>query len=266
MTPDTHPNRRHIPRRFILPHDIAPSNTSQPITRRDRRRDPRPFPLPNDIVRLIGVQGRPVRDIRPRGEIGPDIPHRDLRRETEHAEPRDEARGVEDDDGPADAVPVADERGQEHGDHGVVVRWAGEEDGLVGVEAHPALEDDGEEVREGGTDEVQEEEERAEAVEFRVEEVDQYVLPCEGGRFGVGTVTLDPCEHGFGFFGCEEVEGVLGVFGEVDHPPVGYYADHAGEETLHEEHPAPALKTGTAVEVVEAKVEDAACGEDNDLS
>ena len=101
------------------------------------------------------------------------------------------------------------------------------------------MEDDGEEVGEGGGDEVEEEEERGEGVEFGVEEGgedcgEREGVVIDGGGLvgavlrslrdvvaGVRAVDVDAGDCQGGFFVGEEEKGLVGVFGEVDDPEIG---------------------------------------------
>lgn len=146
MTHDTDPNRRHVPGCFLAQHDVAASDAAEAVAGGDRSGDGGAFPLAGDIVGEVGVEGGPVGDVGPCGEVGADVADGDLGGEAEHAEAEDEAEGVKDDDGGAEVVFVGEVAGEEDGEDGVVVGGCGEEDGFVGGEAHAGLEDDGEEL------------------------------------------------------------------------------------------------------------------------
>lgn len=171
MRANRNPNSRHVPGRLGLPHDIAPRNASRPIERRHSRSSDSTLPLPGHVVGLVRAQSRPVADVGARGEVRPYVPHHDLVDEPEHAESHNQTHAVEDDDGAPEPEPVPHERGEEHGDDGVVVRRRGQQDGLVLAEAHPALQDDGQKVGHGGGHQVEQEEQTGESVDLEVLQV-----------------------------------------------------------------------------------------------
>jgi hypothetical protein len=108
MTPNTNPNRRHIPWTLLLPHNKTPRNTSRAIKRRHRRSRKHPLPLTHDIVGLVGCHSRPVGDVCPCCEIRADVAHGNLVGEAEHAEADDERYAVECYDRPAELELVTD--------------------------------------------------------------------------------------------------------------------------------------------------------------
>jgi len=128
------------------------------------------------------------------------------------------------------------------------------------------LQDDGQEIRQGGRDQVQQEKQTAESVYLGVEEVHQHLGPGERLGNDVVPVGLDPPRGHQGLRLGEEVETPLRVLGEIDHPPVRHDSYRAGDESLDQEHPPPARQPGAAVEMVEPVVDDAAGGEDQDLT
>lgn len=65
--------------------------------------------LPSDVVRLVGIEGRPVRDVGSRGKKRADVSDSDLICEAQHAEAYNEAEAVEDYHGTSDSVFVADD-------------------------------------------------------------------------------------------------------------------------------------------------------------
>lgn len=186
--------------------------------------------------------------------------------ETEQAEADDQGDAVEDDDGAADAELIADEGRQQDRDDGIVVRRGVEEDGLVLAEAEAALEDAGEEVRQRGGDEVQQEEKDGEAVDLGIAGVHEDLGPGELLGLDILAVGVDAGDGERLFVDGQEPEGPVCVLGEVDHPDVRGEPDDDGDETLDEEHVAPAGEAAAAVELVEAEVDDAAGGEDDDLA
>lgn len=94
----------------------------------------------------------------------------------------------------------------------------------------------------------------------------QHLPPGEGIDLVVAAVVGDAgaSDARFGFR--KEVEGCVRTLGEVGHPPVGQDAEEGGDGALHDEHPLPALEAMGAIELVEAVVYDATCGEDGDFA
>ena len=154
MAPNRHPNRSRVLRSLLLPHNETARNPAGPIESSNRRSGESALPLPSNVASLVRAQSRPIGNVRPRSEERADVAGGDIGGEAEHAEAYYQADAVEDYHRAADAELVAHERGEEDGDDGVVVGRSGEEDGFVRAEAHAALQDDGEEVGEGGGDEV----------------------------------------------------------------------------------------------------------------
>ena len=191
MTPNRHPHRSEIPWTLLLPDNEATRNAPRTITRCNRRSREHPLPLTHHVIGLIRRHRRPVGDVRARGQIRADQAHGDLVREAEHGEARDERDAVEYDDRPAELESVAHVGGEEGGDDGVVVRGRGEQDRRARVEAHAALQDNGEEVAHTRGDEVLQKVQGAEAVDLGVRGVDQDFAPGEGVERVVAAVVRD---------------------------------------------------------------------------
>jgi hypothetical protein len=79
--------------------------------------------LSDDIIRLIRRHTSPVGHVCTGREVCADIAHSDLVRETEHAKADDQTQRIEDDNRAPKLVLVADKRGHDGGNDGVVVGW-----------------------------------------------------------------------------------------------------------------------------------------------
>ena len=221
MAPNRHPHRSKIPWTLLLPNNKAARDATRAITRRNRRRGEHSLPLPHHVIGLVRRHRRPIGDVRARGQIRADQAHGDLVRETEHGEARDEREAVEHNNRPAELESVAHVRGQQRGDDGVVVRRGGEQDRLPGVEAHAALQDDGEEVAHTRRHEVLQEVQGAEAVDLDVFGVHKHLAPGEGIDLVVAAVVGDAGAGDTRLGLAQEVERRVRTFWEVGHPPVG---------------------------------------------
>nr|POF26260.1 hypothetical protein CFP56_22409 [Quercus suber] len=243
------------------------------------------LPVAGDVVGVVGGQRGPVADVGAGGEEGADVADGDLPAEAEHGEAGDQAQAVEDDAGPAQHVAVAEHRRQQHGQHGVVVRRRGQQDRRVAAEAHPVLQDDGQEVGEAGGDEVEEEEHDGEAVDFEVAGVSEDFSPSEGfglrvyisfdrvprrggwkRTLGVLTIPLNAKHRKLLLLVRKKPQALVRLVREIDHNEICRERDHNGDESLDEEHVAPARQPAFTVELVEAKVNDPARREDDDLA
>lgn len=266
MAPNRDPHRSKVPGTLLLAHDEAACNTSRTVTRRDRRGSEHAFPLPDDVVGLICRHCCPVGYVCACGEVSADQPHGDLVCEAEHGEAYDERHAVEYDDWAAQLEFVAEVRGEEGRDDGVVVRWSREQDRFARVEAHAALQDNGQEIAHACRDEVLQEIESAESVDLEVADVNEDFAPGEWVGFVVATIVGD-ARAGHACFGfAEEVKGCVCPLWEVRHPPIGEDAQECGDGALHDEHPLPALQTQGAIQQIEAVVDEAAGCEDGDLA
>lgn len=88
-----------------------------------------------------------------------------------------------------------------------------------------------------------------------------------GEGAGVGAVGVDAGDSEGGFLGGDEVEGLVSIFGEVDHPEIGREAEEDGDGALDDEHVLPGTEAEAVVKgFVDGEVYDAAGGEDGDLA
>ena len=119
--PNRNPNSRGISRGLLLSNDIASCHTTKPIKRCNGCCGCRSFPLPDNVIRHEGVEGSPVGHVGTGGKESTDIACCNLGWETQHEKSGDETESVEDNQGSADAIGVADKGGEEHRDDGPVV-------------------------------------------------------------------------------------------------------------------------------------------------
>lgn len=87
--------------------------------------------------------------------------------------------------------------------------------------------------------------------------------PRERSRYNIPTILLDPCNSNLSLCLVQKVEAFLGLFGKIYNPPVCCYANEASDGTLDDEHPLPAFDATTAVESVQAKIDNSPGSQDN---
>ncbi len=84
---------------------------------------------------------------------------------------------------------------------------------------------------------------------------------------GVRAIDVNASNRKRGFGRCEEEEGLVRVFGEVDDPEVGDQAKADGDGALDDVHVLPAPVTVNMVEIlVDGIIDDATCGQDDDFT
>lgn len=126
----------------------------------------------------------------------------------------------------------------------------------------------------------------AEPVHFEILGVNEDFRPCEVVGFDIAPVVVDPRRRQRTFVRREEVEGVLGMLWEVDHPPICQNTEERSNATLdlkigvrsqylsqtnshsditYNKHPLPTLEI-CAVKLVESEINDATGCQDNDFA
>ena len=136
---------RHIIRRVLASKDKTTSNATNATKTRQSRRAKSPLPLSTNIIRLIRHCSRDIRVRARGGEEHAKVAHAGVGVEAHDGQADDGDEGVDDDDGAAHAVPVANPGHAEHEDCGEDVGGCDEALGGGHAEAHVVAEDDGEE-------------------------------------------------------------------------------------------------------------------------
>jgi hypothetical protein len=167
---------------------------------------------------------------------------------------------VEDDDGAAKVVLVADPGGAEHDDAGKGVRGGDEALGGADLEAHVDDKENGEGVGEGVGDCGGAEEDEGVGPDLPVQAGTQELAQVEWRGLGVATVAPNLVDDPGTLAGAEEAPRNTGGVGKVDEEPVAGDAEGAGQDTLDDEDPAPASNAFAAVELHQTKREDARKG------
>ena len=134
---------------ILRPEHQPPRNASHAAQPYQRRATECSLPLASNIVRLIRHCGWDVRVCSRRDEEDAKITSGIVGREAHDGETDEREDGVEDEDGAADAISIADPGGGEHDNGGEAVGRGDEALGGAEREVHAFAENDGEEVGDG---------------------------------------------------------------------------------------------------------------------
>lgn len=164
----------------------------------------------------------------------------------------DEAENhVEDDDGTADVVLVADPGCCEHDNAGESVGGSHETLSLTDAETHVANENNGERVSESISDSGSIKEDESISPNLPVPGTTEELAKLESGDLGIATVTMDTADDPVSLTLAEEGPSLSLRVGEIDEEPVTGDTQGHGEDTFDDEDPAPARETLTTVELHE---------------
>lgn len=165
-----------------------------------------------------------------------------------------------DDDGAADLVLVAEVAAEEDEEAGDRVGGCNETLGREGLKLEGVDEDQGQRVGQSVADGGGVAEDHGVDPDLPVGATLEEALEVELGHDRVAAVTLDLLDDPVALALAEEAPRLTLGVGEVDQQPVRCDGQSHGDESLHEEDPAPARQASLAVELHETSGEDTGAG------
>jgi len=229
-------------KRQILPENQAPCNTTHAAEADEGSAREGTLPLAADVIGLVRHDSGDVGVGAGRDEEDAKVADGRVLVPADDGQADEAKEVVEDDDGPADAIAVAEPAGGEHDDAGQDVGRSHEAVGLDGVEVHALLQDDGEEVGQGVRDGSGVEEDHGVGPDLPVTRMRHVAAEVEGQHLRVATVAVHLVHHPRPLPGAQEVPSLALRIWEVDQQPVPSDAEEDGDEAFDDEDPPPAAR------------------------
>ena len=245
---------------ILLAEDQGASNTAD-TTEGDKGSGAEgTLPLTADVVGLVRHGSRNVGVGASSDQENAKVADLGARREAHDGDTNDGQQGVSGDDGAADLVLVADPGAGEHDEAGEGIGGSDEALGLGDVEAHAAVQDDGQEEGQRVGDGGGVEEDHGVRPHLPVQARGEVLADDKLLRDHVAAVGLHARAHPLAVAGGEEGPGGAGRVGEVNEKPVAGDTQDAGQDALDDEDPAPARQVSQAVHLHQAVGENAGEG------